>query len=259
MSRDSPYNEVQLPAMKLETQIAKFRSLLLTDASGYTYERLTFRMQQLFGTLPIFERRILEIGAGNGAMSIWLALNGAGHVTALEPEAAGASPGIRTELERRIADIGLTNLTFLPRALDDAPLVPGTFDIILSYNSINHLHETRADLNSSRHDRERFVQIFRGLNRLLTRDGVAIIADCSRNNLFGALGITHPLPGLRPVEWALHQHPRTWISVMREAGFRRFDLHWYVPYALRNIRTLADNALFSWLTISHFTFRAFRE
>jgi SAM-dependent methyltransferase len=180
-------------------------------------------------------------------------------VMALEPEVAGASHGVAMEFERRIADIGLTNLAFLPRKIDDAPVRPGTFDIVLSYNSVNHLYETRSDLNRAPHDRECFTKIFRNLHQLLAHDGAAVIADCSRRNLFGELRMTHPIAGQRPVEWVLHQTPQTWISVMREAGFKRFNLHWYVPYALRHVSVLADNALFAWLTLSHFTVRAFPE
>jgi SAM-dependent methyltransferase len=245
--------------MTIDAQIAKFRSLLLAEPSGYTYDRLTFRMQQLLGGLPVRGKRVLEIGAGTGSMSIWLALNGAAHVMALEPEVAGASHGVAVEFERRITNIGLTNLAFLPSKIDDAPFPAGAFDIVLSYNSVNHLYETRSDLNRAPHDRECFTKIFRDLHQLLARGGAAIIADCSRRNLFGELGVTHPIAGQRSIEWALHQTPQTWINVMRDAGFKRFDLHWYVPYALRRVSVLADNALFAWLTLSHFTVRAFPE
>jgi SAM-dependent methyltransferase len=245
--------------MTIDAQIAKFSSLLLAEPSGYTYDRLTFRMRQLLRDLPVRGKRILEVGAGTGSMSIWLALNGAAHVMALEPEAAGASHGMAVEFERRIADLGLTNLAFLPTRIDEAPVSPGAFDVVLSYNSVNHLYETRADLNRAPRDRECFVNIFRDLRQLLAPGGVAIIADCSRRNVFGEVGVTHPIAGQRSIEWALHQTPQTWVGVMGEAGFKRFDLHWYVPYALRHVSVLADNALFAWLTLSHFTVRAFPE
>jgi SAM-dependent methyltransferase len=214
-------------------------------------------MRRLLAEIPLAGARVLEVGCGEGHMTLWLAFHGPRHVTALDPGGAGSTMGSTTKFRGALARLRPANVTFHEWGLGEHPLPEAGFDIVLCFDAINHLYETRADLNSSPVDRARYVGIFREFHRLLAPGGVAIVTDVSRRNLLRTLPGGHPVPGWWAIDWDLHQTPQTWIGVMREAGFRRFRLGWYVPYRLRAIPWLADNAAFNYLTFSHFTIWAF--
>ena len=243
----------------MDMRRVNFANLLAEESHDYDYERLAFRMRCLLKNITFTGRRVLEIGCGTGSMSLYMALHGAAFVVGLDPEAQGAAYGSTTRFRQRIRRLRWDNVAFVPTRIENSPFCDGAFDIILCYDVINHIYETEHDLNKHPADRQRYVEILRELHRVLAPGGVAIVADCSRRNFFADLHLPHPMPGVRLVEWAIHQTPQTWIDVMREAGFSRFRRGWHVFYPLRHVPWLTDNQLFAYFTTSHFTIWAFRD
>lgn len=76
--------------------------------------------------------RILDIGAGTGALSIPLAALGC-RVTALEP-----SPGMRDFFSGKLLSFGIEAVKILPRRWEDFPVEEGKgFDLIVACNSLH--------------------------------------------------------------------------------------------------------------------------
>jgi len=73
-------------------------------------ERLRYKMHLHFGSLPVGNRSVLEIGAGEGFLSAFCAARGASRVVALEPEAAGSTNGVRQEFARMSSALGRARL-----------------------------------------------------------------------------------------------------------------------------------------------------
>ena len=76
--------------------------------------------------------RVLELGAGTGRFTLALARR-AGSVTALD-----ISPAMLAQLEARIRDAGLDNVTLLRGAAEDAPL-QGNYQLICSFSALEYV------------------------------------------------------------------------------------------------------------------------
>src|SRR5215475_13915542 len=71
-----------------------------------TAARLRFYLENLFAGIAIEGRRVLDIGAGSGVFSVYLALCGAAEVCALEPEVAGSRTRTAERFERMVQETG---------------------------------------------------------------------------------------------------------------------------------------------------------
>lgn len=236
-------------------------SNILRKEEGGSLDRIMWRIKFLLNGFDIHNKRVLDVGCGRGTLAICLAFLGSIHVVGIDPEGAGSSTGVKHMMPERIKRLGLKNCEFLPVTLGEHPFPDGSFDLILSYNSINHLHEVTSDLRQDATAYKVYHKIFRELFRITAPGGMVIISDCSRINLFSGLkkyGISHPIPGMRMIEWEKHQIPSVWKQLLREAGFSLVSQNWYVPAPFRHIRWLIDNPIFSFCTFSHFTLRAQR-
>lgn len=203
--------------------------------------------------------RALEIGAGSGLMSIWMLHAGARQVTSLEPEAAGATSGVaRAAAEHRAAlEIPPHRWDYRGETFqefsDDGP-----FDIILSHSSINHLDEAACmQLGDSEPARERYLELFSKVRRLLAPGGHFIVSDCARINLWGRMG--RPSPWAPEIEWEKHQEPETWSELLGAAGLETVDSRWLHPfYGARRFEPITRQKLVARCLASYFVIGARR-
>jgi SAM-dependent methyltransferase len=213
----------------------------------------------LFEGVPLRGRSILDIGGGTGVLSFYAGSVGAEKVLCLEPEAAGSTHSVTTTFERIASRLRLPQVTMSPQTFQNFDPGNQTFDVILLHNSINHLDEEACmALLEQINARRRYQSIFKRLSELSSRGADVILADCSRNNVFGLLRITNPFAP--SIEWNKHQSPRVWAQLLKEVGFANPRIRWSSFNSLgRPGRLLFGNEIASFFLQSHFCLTMTRE
>lgn len=213
--------------------------------------RARFRCEQTFRGVPLAGRDVLEVGAGSGLHSAYAAVRGARRVVALEPEADGSTSGSRSVLLTLQRTLKLPSLVISPSPLESFDPAGHRFDVVLLYNSINHLDEPACSrLHRSREAWDRYRGLLRRLAGMLRPGATLIVSDCSRFNLWPTLGLKNPFAP--SIEWEKHQTPRVWDEVLASANFVRVESEWYRYYPLRWLGPLSTNALAAFVLAGHF-------
>jgi SAM-dependent methyltransferase len=222
------------------------------EQEGRNPGNLRFEMQKLFGGLNLKGRSVLEIGAGEGDVSLYAACAGATRVVALEPEAAGSHGGVRTTFERLRDRLGVGQVALRAETLQGFEPADGRFDVLISKASINHLDEERcATLHRDPDARRAYHEILSKLGRVANHDAHLVVEDCSRHNLLGSLGLRNPLAPT--IEWEKHQSPQLWAALLEEVGFRAPRIRWTTFNTLRRPgQLLLGNRVAAYLTTSTF-------
>ena len=209
-------------------------------------------LEDLFQGIDLRERRMLDIGGGQGIQSFYAAVMGAREVVCLEPEAAGSARGVRQVFER-IRD-GLARLPVILRACTVEQFHDSAgFDVILMNSSINHIDEDACiRLLEDPAARERFRRVLAHIAALAKPGGRLIVVDCTRYNAFSALGLVNPIN--RAIEWQKHQNPEVWAALLEAVGFRRPKVSWRGLYRFGRL----GQALTANRTAAYFLKSAFR-
>jgi SAM-dependent methyltransferase len=223
----------------------------ISSLVGYkTPARYIARAKFIFDTLELKNKRVLDVGCGKGGLLAWVALQGAAFVLGLEPEEDGVVDGSYTTLERVISTLSLDTVE-ISRSTLNGYSFSQPFDIVILYNVINHLNEHAVvDLHSNPDSHNIFIGIAKKIRSLMADNGVLILADAARSNLWGDLGIKSPFA--RTLEWRKHQNPAIWRALFENIGFRTLDLRWSQHYLLGK---WPSNFLMRYVTSSHFVMR----
>lgn len=212
--------------------------------------RYVARAKFIFDTLELKNKKVLDIGCGKGGLLAWAALQGAAFALGLEPEEAGVVAGSYATLEKVISTLSLNTVEISRSTLDDYAF-SDRFDIVILYNVINHLNERAViDLHSNPDSRNIFLGIAKKIRSVTAANGILILADAARSNLWGDLGVKSPFA--RTLEWRKHQNPAVWRTLFESIGFRMLDLRWSQHYLLRK---WSSNFLMRYVTSSHFVMR----
>lgn len=212
------------------------------------------RCLQLFRHVGRLKSKImLEVGGGDGLFSLWALANGVEKVILLEPEADGVTEGVGKRFINHKKALGITNeqLMFFPLTLQEYEGERETFDLVFSYNSINHIDETACiKLHKSEGAQSTYQKYFEKIYGLMRPGGHFIISDAGRLNFWNQLGVTSPFAPT--IEWEKHQRPSLWRQLLNDAGFSFVSLDLLRFYPLRRFRVLGFNRLISWVTASQF-------
>src|SRR5262245_8290524 len=73
----------------------------------------SYDLTRTFQGIDFKGKRVLDVGAGKGLMSLFAALSGAERVVSIEPEMAGARRQVLATLRTRIHDLALDNTEVL--------------------------------------------------------------------------------------------------------------------------------------------------
>lgn len=230
----------------------RFEKVLSQNSNFRSVPRGLFRCRQVFEGVELRDRSVLEIGAGRGILSAYALAVGAAHVTALEPEAAGSTEGHVAGLWETAKCMHSDAFEVKTvTAQEFAPPNPHCYDIILMYNSINHLDEpTCAQLNVSEEARKAYQAFLSQIVGWTAEGGTWIVADCSRHNFWPTLNLSNPIA--RTIEWEKHQSPELWKRLLEPLELVPRTLEWHTFYPLRYLGPLAANRLASFMTTSHF-------
>jgi SAM-dependent methyltransferase len=215
-------------------------------------KRLQFKMNRLFRDIDFHGKRVLDIGAGAGLYTFYAACQGAKEVVSIEPEADGSTTGVTEKFYFLQRQLGLENVTHKAATLQDFEADGRVFDVIMLYDSINHLDENACihlleDQESWNIYKNLCSKIFH-----MAGPGAKIIAcDCGRNNFFDKINITNPFAP--SIEWHKHQNPETWVRLLAGAGFTNPIVRWHPPNILGALGdSLLGNSAAAYFFTSHF-------
>jgi len=213
---------------------------------------LQFHMETLFEGIDLRNKRILDIGGGNGLYSYYAASQGASEVVCLEPEAEGSNAPIAARFRDLGASLRLKTAILLRETIQGYESRGRQFDIVLLHNSINHLNESACiTLLTDRRSMVAYRDIFAKISGLSTRGAKLIVCDCSCDNFFAALGLRNPIA--RSIEWQKHQTPETWINLLSGADYVNPRVRWTSFNSLRTLgRAIMGNRFVSYFLTSHF-------
>lgn len=220
-----------------------------------TRGNLRFHMETLFEGIDLEDKRVIDIGGGSGLYSFYAAARGAAEVVCLEPEADGSRSGITDRFRQLSASLQLQTVTLERETLQSFQPGGRKFDVVLMYNSINHLNEEACiTLLRDAGSRAIYREILAKIAVLSSPNAWLIICDCSRHNFFATLGLRNPIAG--SIEWSKHQAPEEWIKLLQEVGFGEPCVRWSSFNSLRRLgRVLTGNKLASYFLVSHFCLR----
>lgn len=232
-----------------------FYDLMVSKKMYSRKSNLKFYLNNLFENVQLAGKDVLDVGGGRGLLSFYAAVKGANKAICLEPEVDGSRNGminayneIRSELPESLP------VNLLPLTLQEylKQTTNGSFDIVMMHASINHLDEEACiHLLEDDASYNRYLAVFRNVYRIMKPNGTLIVTDTARNNFFNDLGIKNIF--VPSIEWHKHQQPKTWISLLKEAGFNNPTTHWLTPNRLGHTgKLLMDNYFMSYMTRSAF-------
>ncbi len=188
--------------------------------SHHPFDRSLLYLEWAFENINFKDKRVLDVGGGNGIYSYYAKYKGAEYCLNLEPFAAG-SGSIKIFGD---SDYDELKIDFQPDTFQDFE-IDREFDVIILHDSINHLDEANISLL---HRDEKAYGIYSSLisklRSLASTHCQVVIADCSRINFWGNLGLKNPVAPT--IEWQIHQHPPLWIKLFEENGFVLEKLRW---------------------------------
>ncbi len=104
---------------------------------------------EMFRDIDLAGKRVLEIGSGKGLLAVMMGLQGAERVVSLEPEMVGATAGVIAVQRERVEALRLSNVDVVVGDFNTWEGAAGSFDVIVSRASINHLQQ--SDRHALRH------------------------------------------------------------------------------------------------------------
>jgi 16S rRNA G966 N2-methylase RsmD len=218
----------------------------------YSGKHLSYYLKNiLFKGVEFKDKKVLDIGAGNGLYSFYALTQGAKILCCIEPELEGSRSGYIKIIKEFANELNVSDNIEIVTDLFQDYTTNDKFDIVLMHYSINHIDEENCvTLESSNKSKEIYSKYFKKLSNLLVKNGDLIVTDVSKYNFFNALGLKSPFAPT--IEWEKHQSPYVWKKYLMKEGFSFKRLGWTPTNRLKMIRFLTSNFLFLYLTSSLF-------
>jgi hypothetical protein len=238
--------------LRATNKLDLFLSIMVANGAFSSTGNLRFKLEQLFKSIDFNNKNVLEIGGGYGLFGFYAEIKGAKKVVNLEPEGDGSTFGVISKFNTLKEKLNINNVELITKTFQDFNPSNEMFDIIILYNSINHLNENACiDLRTNANSRIIYKSLFDKISSLSNSSAKIIICDCSNWNLFPFLGLKNPFD--RAIEWHKHQSPYLWSKLLIESGFCNPSISWTTFNRFRKIGGfLFGNKYVSYFLTSHY-------
>jgi len=226
-----------------------FQKIYNQEKAPGTLRKFLYHAEEQFSGIDLCGKSVLEIGCGNGLISLWLALlKNTGKIVAIdEYEGIGEDRNNYNNFKKIIKEnslgIDLMKVDFWKNNFK-----PDSFDIVVANNALHHMIRTEKYIFNDTETRNQWVDLFSVIRRILKRDGILVLREVSRFNLWRFLPLR-----FRYMDWEIHPTKKEFAYVIRKAGFKNVDLRNVVNYKLRYLsNVLQNNPLYSFLVTPDF-------
>jgi len=227
-----------------------FKEIYLSYFSDY--ERLDaflFHAQEELKNIPLEGKNVLEIGCGQGAFSLHMALSGkAEKVIALdEAEGFGADGRYFHRLEEIIHKHAISNLEARKADIGKATFPEETLDLIVANFSIHHVIRSGGYIFKDEKAQEDLLSVFKSLKQYLKKGGQIVLREMSRINFWRFMPYRWKMSH---IDWGIHPTLKEWLWVLGTSGFKDVSYTFLTPYFLSKwpsklIRNCFSNFFFS--------------
>ncbi len=199
-------------------------SIVVSEFGGKPKHWLNY-YKFLYHNVKFANKTVLDIGGGVGRSSYYAAAAGAERVVLVEPEVAGSHNTMLNSAVQIGERLSLRDrVEILPMPLADVSEI-GSFDIVLSHNSINHFDEAACSLiHTDEGAKQKYIGVARMIGDRTKPSGTLVLTDCSNRNFFALLKIKNPFAPT--INWQIHQSPEIWSDILAHANFINPQIRW---------------------------------
>jgi SAM-dependent methyltransferase len=220
-----------------------------TYAEDEPLDAFLFHADEQLNGISLCDKTILEVGCGNGAFSLYMALCGkAEKVIALdEADGNGSKPEAFRQLKMVIDKHAIPNITTVKASLYGCELPENSFDVIVGNFSLHHAINPFGALFKDRGARQAALSTFKLFHTLLKDSGRIVLREMSRINFWRYMPYKWKMSH---IDWKGHATLREWRWIIKKAGFCDVRHAFLTPFSLRTwpspiIRSQFANFFFS--------------
>jgi SAM-dependent methyltransferase len=218
------------------------------------FDKFKYHLEKQLHGLNFTGKRVLEVGCGKGAVSLYLSMfSNVQQIIALDEAAGeGAPVGINQALRGAASSFGVNNLKVVDADIMQNSFSDGVFDMIIANNALHHVIGSGL-ISDNPSVRNGYVNLFIELKRLLADKGILSIYEYSRFSFWRWSPVKLKW---KEIDWELHPTRAEWLSVIHDASFTLKSCKYGVPYGLRYVEALLTNPIAQFLMCSSFMITA---
>ena len=212
------------------------------------WENLSYYIEDFFVPFDVRDKRMIDIGGGDGSVALFLRLYKGARVDVLdEYEGHGSDASNYDVLVDRCKKLGIDDLSVIRGDVRKVELPEEAYDHIVVRNCLHHIFRRKdPDAPDSA-----VVQFMEQMYRCVRPGGSLIIGEISWIALWRPIPLVNyymhtVLPGCKRgkrIDYKRKSHYTRWAHCAQSAGFRFKRVDWYVPYRLKRWRPLLGNQL----------------
>lgn len=191
----------------------------------------SYTVDQMLKPIDVKEKKVIDIGCGNGHLSVYLALQKkVSFAVGLDQYKGHGSEQIsRYIFKKAIDELKLSNVAIIEGDISTMPFHNNIFDCVVLQYVMHHVICEKNKLRKSPTSLHRASEIFKEIYRLLKFDGILVLCEVRKNSIYRIFSFD------KSIDWKTKQDPSDWISALEIAGFKKI---YYKNYLSRRLSML---------------------